>query len=85
MSTLKLEKVATPATAGTAGFGLTIDPGTPGATVQPSVAQLLCGVTGTEFLSVNLGTDALEFLPGSAAWKIPADLLVRPYKLESAA
>lgn len=54
-------------------FGLTIDPGTPGATVQPSVAQLLCGVTGTEFLSVNLGTDALEFLPGSAAWKIPVD------------
>jgi len=36
-------------------------------------AGLLCGVTGTEFLSVSLGSaaDTLQFVPGSAAYQLP--------------
>ncbi len=56
-------------------FGLALDGGGSNlkATTQSSVEQMLCGVTGTEFLSVSLGADALEFVPGNAAWRMPVD------------
>ncbi len=57
-------------------FGLTIDGGgTSPQTAQPTVTQMLCGVTGTEFLRVGVGTtpDALEFVPGGAAWRLTVD------------
>jgi large repetitive protein len=37
--------------------------------------QMLCGVTGTEFLTLDVGTnpDAIKFVPGNFAWQIPPD------------
>ena len=39
----------------------------------PDSAKMLCGVTGTEFLTVTLGAtpDMLEFVPAKPAWRIP--------------
>jgi hypothetical protein len=58
-------------------FGLTLDGGGNNlqTTAQSAVAQMLCGITGTEFLSVGVGAtpDALEFVPGEAAWRMTVD------------
>jgi len=42
-------------------------------TAPLSSAGMLCGVTGTEFLSVSVGNaaDTLEFVPGSPAYQLP--------------
>ncbi|MGC2775388.1 MAG: hypothetical protein WA418_07075, partial [Bradyrhizobium sp.] len=66
-------------------FGLTLD----GVSGGPDTVQMLCGVTGTEFLSVNLGSepDSLEFVSGKPAWRIPpaADSQTRPVYLDATA
>ena len=46
---------------------------TSAAAAAPDSARMLCGVTGTEFLTVTLGAtpDMLEFVPAKPAWRIP--------------
>jgi large repetitive protein len=71
-------------------FGLTLDdPMSSGVTGGPDTVQMLCGITGTEFLSVNLGAtpDSLEFVADNAAWRIPplADSQTEPVYLDNTA
>ncbi|MFN3657259.1 MAG: hypothetical protein ACK4UO_08405 [Pseudolabrys sp.] len=68
-------------------FGLTLDGAD--AAALPASAQMLCGVTGTEFLTVQLGAapDALEFVSNQPAWRIPpaADSQTNPVYLDGTA
>lgn len=71
----------------TGKFGLALD-GDGGGDGLDTV-QMLCGITGTEFLSVNLSAtpDSLEFVSGNAAWRIPpaADSQTKPVYLDKTA
>jgi len=55
----------------------------------PQTVQILCGVTGTEFLSITLGAqlDSIEFTPGMPAYRIPpaADSPTKPVYLDGTA
>ncbi len=66
-------------------FGLTLD----GVATLPDSVQMLCGVTGTEFLSVKLGgaPDSLDFVPAQPAYLIPsaADTKTKPVYLDGIA
>lgn len=57
-------------------FGLTFD----GVSGKSDTVQMLCGITGTEFLSVHLGSepDSLEFVSGKPAWRIPPAAELHP-------
>ncbi|GLS22431.1 hypothetical protein GCM10007874_54490 [Labrys miyagiensis] len=54
-------------------FGLALDTGTSQAAAATSeTVQMLCGVTGTEFVTVTVGStpDKLEFVPAQPAYRI---------------
>ncbi|MGA1797287.1 hypothetical protein VH567_00730 [Sphingomonas sp. 4RDLI-65] len=69
----------------------------PSGAVAPTATQVLCGITGTEFLDVALGSalgsgggntgDRLEFVPGQPAYRLPdsADTAAAPAYLSDAA
>lgn len=56
-------------------FGLALDTGSDRtAATGTETVQMLCGVTGTEFLGVTVGDipDKLQFVPGQPAYRIPS-------------